>query len=58
MKNAMALGALLAVFSLSYSYGDAKSKNTNKRTQDISREDEKGIRYVKSALDKIEDAVE
>lgn len=38
MKNALALGALLAVFSLSYSYGDSKSKNTDKRPQYLSQE--------------------
>lgn len=37
MKNALALGALLAVFSLSYSYGDSKPKNAKTTPQEISR---------------------
>lgn len=58
MKNAMALGALLAVFSLSYSYGDSKPKNANKKKEDISRVEEKGINHGKNVVDQVEDAVE
>lgn len=45
MKNAIALGALIAVFSLSYSYGDEKKPaEVKKETQEMSRDAGRGMK--------------
>lgn len=45
MKNAIALGALIAVFSLSYSYGDEKkSAEVKAETQEMSRDAGRGLK--------------
>lgn len=44
MKNAIGLGALLAIFSLSYSYGGPKTNEVKEDTQEMTRDAGRGMK--------------
>jgi hypothetical protein len=46
MKNAIGLAALIAVLSLSSSYGGAKSKDVKQEAQEMSHDVKRGVNHA------------
>jgi hypothetical protein len=51
MKNFMILGALVAVFSLSYTYGGSDSSHAKERAQEMSHDAKRGVKQAGRDID-------
>jgi hypothetical protein len=51
MKNAIALGALVAIISLSYSYGGEKTKEVKQEAQEMKNDTKRGMKQAGRDID-------